>query len=187
MTTQINGKPQRKQLSDQLDRFDTLLDGLAEGLNDAIADAVRDGTRLALKDAVIEIMTDPTLRARLQEATAPPPPPLVPAKTSTWSRLRNFVATAVSAVAKTGAAVVRKAVTAAGAITSAIRNPLRLVHAIRGLKDLLIIGAGAGIAIAAVSFVAPHTVSALLSGLSGGVAVMSIKASRWTRQAFSLA
>lgn len=29
----------RKLLSDQLDRFDLILDGLADGLNDAIADA----------------------------------------------------------------------------------------------------------------------------------------------------
>ena len=36
-----NGKPQRKQLSEQLDRFDTMLDGLSEGLSAAIADAAR--------------------------------------------------------------------------------------------------------------------------------------------------
>ena len=69
MAIHTNGKPQRKQLSDQLDRFDTMLDGLSQALNESIADAVRDGTRLALKDAVIEILTDPALRAKLRDAT----------------------------------------------------------------------------------------------------------------------
>ena len=40
-STAPNHKPQRKQLSDQLDRFEQILDGLSEGLNDAITDAAR--------------------------------------------------------------------------------------------------------------------------------------------------
>ena len=57
--TATNGKPQRKQLSDQLDRLDGIIDALAEGLNGAVADAAREGTRLAVKDAIVEIMTNP--------------------------------------------------------------------------------------------------------------------------------
>jgi hypothetical protein len=65
--------PERKQLADQLDRFDALLDGLSEGLMGAITDAVRDGTRLAVKDAIVEILTDPALRVKLHQAAAPEP------------------------------------------------------------------------------------------------------------------
>ena len=37
--TTTNGKPKRKQLSEQLDRLDGIIDVLAEGLNKAVADA----------------------------------------------------------------------------------------------------------------------------------------------------
>src|SRR5271157_2019498 len=67
--TVTNSAPPRKQLSDQLDRLDGILDALSEGLNGAVTDATREGVRLAVKDAVIELLTDPTLRARLHEAT----------------------------------------------------------------------------------------------------------------------
>ncbi len=68
--TIANDKPTRKQLSDQLDRLDSILDALSDGLNGAVADAAREGTRLAVKDAIVEIMTDPTLRAKLHQASA---------------------------------------------------------------------------------------------------------------------
>ena len=74
MTT--SGKPQRKQLSDQLDRLGGVIDALAEGLNGAVADAAREGTRLAVKDAIVEIMTNPELRALIAPAapaSAPTP------------------------------------------------------------------------------------------------------------------
>src|SRR5260370_18385519 len=76
-----NSKPPRKQLSDQLDRLDLILDALSDGLNGAVAEAAPEGTRLAVRDAVVEIMAGPTLRARLPEPAAPeasPPPPPSP-------------------------------------------------------------------------------------------------------------
>src|SRR4051794_25443619 len=88
-TTTANGTP-RKQLSDQLDRLDgqmdradRILDALAEGLDGAVRDAARDGTRLAVKAAVIELLTDPDLRASLHQASAPP----ARARPSPWQRL----------------------------------------------------------------------------------------------------
>lgn len=47
-----NGKPARKQLADQLDRLDSLIDCLAEGLNQAVADACRDGARAAVREGL---------------------------------------------------------------------------------------------------------------------------------------
>src|SRR6476661_6562274 len=51
-----NDRPQRKQLSDQLDRLDSMLDGLSEALNESVAEASREGVRLAVKEAVIELL-----------------------------------------------------------------------------------------------------------------------------------
>ena len=93
---------QRKQLSDQLDRFDQILDGLAEGLNGAMADAAREGTRLAVKDAIVEILTNPDLRAAIQgtgpvPVTAEPAPP--PAPTSAWAKVKDLLRRARAALA----------------------------------------------------------------------------------------
>ena len=41
----------------------------------------------------------------------------------------------------------------------------------------------AGFAFAVVSYFAPHAVSAALSGVAGAVAVISLRASNWTRRA----
>ena len=58
-TTTANGKPQRKQLSHQLDRLDRIIDAMVEGLPEAVADATRDGTRQAIRDVLTEVLTDP--------------------------------------------------------------------------------------------------------------------------------
>jgi hypothetical protein len=69
-----NSRPTRKQLADQLDRLDGIIDALADGLQQAVADAAREGTRLDVKDAIVEILTNPELRALLASQVPPPPP-----------------------------------------------------------------------------------------------------------------
>src|SRR4051812_35840700 len=94
--TAPNGRPARKQLADQLDRLDLIIDALADGLPGAVADACRDGARLAVRDAVVEILTNPELRALLDalRAGAPvapvAPPAPVPSERAPglWSRLK---------------------------------------------------------------------------------------------------
>src|SRR2546425_10412044 len=100
-TTMTNGKPQRKQLSDQLDRLDeqmarqdSILDALAEGLNQAVADAARDGVKEAVTGAVIELLTNIDLRVALHKATAPPRQ----AKPTAWQRLKSVTRAAVNRV-----------------------------------------------------------------------------------------
>ena len=70
-TTNPNG--QRKSLAFQIDRLDTMLDGLAVGLIEAVAQAVRAAVALAVKEAVqavlTEVLTNPAVLAKLQAAT----------------------------------------------------------------------------------------------------------------------
>src|SRR4051794_29093174 len=101
MPTVSNSRPPRKQLSDQLDRLDTILEALSDGLNGAVADAAREGTRLAVKDAVVEILTDPNLRAKLRQAAAPDPveePASAARSSSFWSRLKAKASQSAEAV-----------------------------------------------------------------------------------------
>jgi hypothetical protein len=180
----LNGNPQRKQLSEQIDRLDTLLDGLSEGLNEAVTDAVREGTRLALKDAIVEIMTDPALRAKLHEATAPK----LEKKPGFWARFKARLAATGRLLRGALGALVRgvtsASATATGAFCAVASIPIRWLGLIASAKDVLGIGACAGFIFAAVALAAPHEVAAVLSGISGAIAAMSLRTAHWMRRAF---
>ena len=180
-----NGRPQRKQLADQLDRLDAVLDGLSEGLMGAVTDAVRDGTRLAVKDAIVEILTDPALRAKLTQAAGAPAaaPAPVTSPPGFWARMKNAAANAVTSVSRTLAGFWRKSLQVAEVVVEAVRNPVWILRWIGDLKRLVTIAAATALVVATVSFLAPHVVSAALSGIAGGVAAVAVQASRWTRRA----
>src|SRR5262245_19488062 len=75
-TMQMNG-PTRKTLASQIDRLDSILDGLSEGLTDAVASAVREAVGLDVREAVqavlTEVLTNPALREQLQALAAAQP------------------------------------------------------------------------------------------------------------------
>src|ERR1700733_7545425 len=83
-TTNGNGSARtvRKSLADQLDRLDTILDGLADALNESVADAVKDVigqvVSEAVQAAVKEVLASPQLLRAALEKHAPPPPVLEP-------------------------------------------------------------------------------------------------------------
>jgi hypothetical protein len=99
----------RKSLEGQLDRFDSILDGLAGALNESVADAVRDAVGQAVREAVqavaAELVANPDVAKVLAAAhgltapAAPPPEPAVPRgpgwrdrTRARWHRLRSDVA-----------------------------------------------------------------------------------------------
>ena len=76
MQTMLTNSKVRKSLSEQIDRLDTILDGLAEALNGAVADAVTQAVGLAVKEAVqtvlTEVLSNPDLRAQFQGSAVAP-------------------------------------------------------------------------------------------------------------------
>src|SRR5262245_51802543 len=77
MSTNVNGRPQRKTLANQLDRLDTILDGFADALNEAVADAVKQAVTVAVQEALQvatqQLMTNPELlRALAAQTTSTP-------------------------------------------------------------------------------------------------------------------
>jgi hypothetical protein len=74
----VNGQ-ERKTLASQIDRLDTILDGLSEALSESVSTAVQEAVSLAVKEAVqtvlTEILTNPDLRDCLQPPTPPPAAP----------------------------------------------------------------------------------------------------------------
>jgi hypothetical protein len=73
-TTETNGRV-RKSLSDQIDRLDGILDGLAEGLNEAIVTAVKEAVGAAVQEAVravvSELLANPELLHTIRDGLAP--------------------------------------------------------------------------------------------------------------------
>jgi hypothetical protein len=186
-TTTDNDMPRRKQLSDQLDRLDGILDALGEGLNEAVADAAWEGTRLALKDAIVEIMTDATLRATLHRATAPEPAnePARPGKQpGLWQRLKAGVGRAAKSVQHMAANAVNLARRGANAVANAAVDGVRTGAGLGTFKKLALVGFAAGAAVAAVGSVAPHAVTAGLAGIGRMVAAAAFQAGLGARRAF---
>lgn len=179
--TTTNGRPQRKQLSDQLDRLDSILDALAEALPEAVADACREGARQAVKDAVAEILASPELRSLITglaaARVAPPPTPAEPdaAKPGIWSRLKCRLVAARTAVT-------RKCRTAGTTVATMTRT----VAAMMPLRKILAIGTGVGVVVGAVSYACPHTVSAVIGGIGAACTAVAAQIGTWFRRSTSI-
>jgi hypothetical protein len=188
--TLTNGKPQRKQLADQLDRLDSIIDNLAGGLNEAVADACREGTRLAVKDAMLEILTNPELRALLAPARpvptpdpTPPEPAAEPKKPGFWSRIKAKAAAARDALfgattqaKETVAAKYKAASDTVTAVATATGEALPL-------RRVLWVGLGAGLLVGLVCLLVPHAAAAAVSAVSVAVTTVAVQTGSWLKRA----
>jgi len=170
-TDTMNSKP-RKQLSDQLDRLDTIIDALGEALPEAVADAAREGTRAAVKEAIMEILANPDLRNVIL-ATTPMEPARIdpPPKPSFWTRVKAKMA------------AVRDALVGRCRTTSAaVRETARTLSAALPVRKILTVGVTVGIVVGFFSYACPHTLSAVISGLAGACTAVAALVGRWVRR-----
>ncbi len=191
-TACTNGKP-RKQLADQLDRLDGIIDALADGLNQAVADAAREGTRLAVKDAIVEIMTNPELRALLAPAQPVPAPAPVPPqseavtpapkKPGPWTRVKAKIAAARDAL--TGAAAKAKETVAAqckaaSALVTAVGTATGEALPVRRVVWVALC---AGLAVGLVSLLVPHAAAAAVGAASAATTTVAVQTGHWLQRA----
>lgn len=187
-TATTNGKPQRKQLSDQIDRLDSIIDCLAEALPAAVADACREGARQAVKDAVVEILASPELRSLITGLAAariappspgptPAAPPAEPApkKPGFWTRAKARL------VAAKDAATVRYTAAAA-----AVTGTARTLAAVMPLRKILLVGTGVGLAVGVASYLCPHGLSAAVGGLGAACTAVAAQVGCWFRRSARL-
>ncbi len=182
-----NGRPQphqRKQLSDQLDRFDQILDGLADALNGAMADAARDGTRLAVKDAILEILTNPDLKAAIQGTATATKIPVSPASpSSAWDRFKAIIrrtrAMIVSAVRRTWNFVTNKI----RATTSVAAGASRMTIAAWKMKRAVLVAAGVGVGLGVGAYYSTPHAGVLLSAAAGAIVAVAVRTALWVRSA----
>ena len=111
-TMQTNGKL-RKSLADQIDRLDTILDGLAEALNESVAAAVQQAVSLAVREAVqavlTEVLANPEMLRRLRASAPVPADQPIPVPLDGLRGLCRWLRCKVAAAAARAGAAVRLA------------------------------------------------------------------------------
>ncbi len=167
MTATLNGKPPRKQLGDQLDRLDGIIDVLADALPQAVADACKEGAKQAVKDALLELLGNPDVRALLAGGVAPPPPPTptplaADPRPTWWERAKAKVRELKEVVvARTRSAAVTLTLTA------------RTLTAVLPLKRIALVAGAVGLTVGVISLVCPPLVAAAVTAVGGAVASAS--------------
>jgi hypothetical protein len=201
MTATMNGRPQRKQLSDQLDRLDTMIDCLSDALPQAVADATREGTRSAVRDILGELLRDPEILNRLREALGgpapapakpvqPPAPPPIQRVTATAApHAPGLIARVVSGLHRAAGAAVAKGSQTLSAIRMRLHEArLRAAAAIETAQTFVPVrrfaatAAVVGVTVAALSYVAPQGFSAVVSGIGGVVVTAAVQTYGWLRK-----
>jgi hypothetical protein len=119
MTLTNTTQPPRKNLASQIDRLDSILDGLAENLNEAVSTAVQQAVTSAVQEAVKQAVIEVVTNAELQQLLHPTPPRAEPQGArqpgGLWRAVRGFVG-------KTGQAVAATAAATGGWLASAARQ-----------------------------------------------------------------
>jgi hypothetical protein len=204
-TASLNGKPQRKQLSDQIDRLDGIIDCLAEALPAAVGDATREGTRQAVREAITAVLTDPEVQSLLKAALAPSIAPAaepnasVPVVSPTSNpgllvrlkaavgRVLSGAASFVRSVGNTVVRPLRDTATAVRAKFDAARRRFREVACVIdvGMKfrQTLLVAAGFGLAVAAASQLS-HAAASVLAGVGATVGAVAVQLGLQVRRFF---
>ena len=194
-TTTLNGKPQRKQLSDQLDRLDGIIDCLADALPDAVRDAVQEGTKAALQQVLLELFRNPDTLAMLRQGIplpAPSPavetpaiPPTPPTAPSFWSRCRSAIIETTRRLRPTLAAVKAKVNDVRATLTDVKRRAgatLKHFHWLGQFKRTLAVSLSVGVLVLAVSCLS-HSTATVLASLGTTVSCLAAQVAWWCRNA----
>ena len=189
MSATTNGKP-RRQLADQLDRLDGIIDALSDGLNQAVADAARDGTRAAIADVLKDLLTDPEVITLVRTAAGPPPQTATAdgGRPTLLARVGQAVRSAVSGLVDQVRNVIRAAIVKAATVTNRMAATARYVRTAAAVVPLLLAGvprrytAAIGLAVgSAAGLVARPEV--VLAGVAAVAVVLATPAVRRYRQA----
>jgi hypothetical protein len=188
ITASRNGTPQRKQLSDQLDRLDGIIDTLADGLTEAVSEAVKAGTTAALQQVLLEIVNNPTTRELLRQTLAPEATPTPTAETVAASeapptRKASFLTRcrrAVGSAARKVAAFPGRLVAGVKGLVLKTKGMARRLNIAWQLKKAVVVGLGIGVAVAAVAMVS-HPLASILSGVGAAATAFAVQLGLWCR------
>jgi hypothetical protein len=192
-----NGNFQRKTLAHQLDRLDSILDGLDNALQGAITDAVKTAVSTAVGETVratlLEIATNPDILALLRSGIMPAVvPPAAPTAPATGTEQPGPIRRAGRALASAWAWGLKRMADAGRAIAAPVRNAYtgaittyRQINAIWQLRRPIIVSLAVGVTVGiVVGYVAAPWLSGVISGIGAMSATLSAQLAIWTRRLF---
>ena len=195
MNPTTNGRMPRKNLSDQLDRLDRILDGLDGALAGAITEAVKDAVSTSVAEAVrvtlIEIVTNPDVIALFRGGIPAAPQatsesnPKVPSRVTLVDRIRQGISAAwkwsLTKVKAVGQAITSRARNIRAGVVGGVRK----VNMIWRLKRPLLIALGVGSVMGTVAYASSPWMAAVLSGIAATGATLGAQLALWTRRLFA--
>jgi hypothetical protein len=189
-TTVTNGRA-RKSLAEQIDRLDSILDGLAEALQGAVAEAVTEAVGLAVKEAVkcvlAEVLTSPEFLERLRQVAAssnPTPAMTAPRQLGVFRRWIGRAST--WACDRLGD--LRQAVTAAASfIGRSISRAGRYVQTLLPFRRQLLLSAAVGTLAGVAAYHATPILAAAVAWVGGFATALTVQAAVLLRQWLLLA
>ena len=190
-----NGRMPRKNLSDQLDRLDRILDGLDGALAGAITEAVKDAVSTSVAEAVrvtlIEIVTNPDVIALLRGGSlaafqaSKEASPKVATRVTVVDRIRQGVSAAWKWSLRKLKAIGLAIATRARSIRAGVVGTVRSVNMVWRLKRPLLIALGVGSVMGAVAYASSPWMAAILSGIAATGATLGAQLALWTRRLFA--
>jgi hypothetical protein len=180
MQTVLTNSKVRKSLSEQIDRLDKILDGLAEALNGAVADAVTQAVSLAVKEAVqtvlTEVLSNPDLRSQLQgSAVAPIAADAYPAIRSTGTSMVSRVAQCAAHLANWCTARLHALVQLGRRAVQQVRRiATDLLARVQGLR-LFVRPLAAALPLGVATGIAAYCVGPWLAGVVGGAGGLGLR------------
>lgn len=190
----LNGQP-RKQLSDQLDRLDGIIDLLEEGLASAVRDAMKEGCQAALKDAILELFTHPEILETVRSAVLNrklsfPESTVKPSWRQRFlNQVKNGMATAGNWIKRLACKIADRATTMTQSVRVTLITVDQQIHKAKErvsavvramslfcqIKQLAVISTAVGFLAGLVAYLAPHELAALAGGVGGATTAAGVQ------------
>jgi hypothetical protein len=191
-----NGNSQRRSLASQLDRLDSILDGLDVALSGAISETVKDAVSTAVAEAVratlIEIVANPQVMSLLRGVapsivpqTSPEEPQVAARDPKPHVHVRRGLTSAWRwATAKLRATRQATVLSARQAMHGLVRTWHR-ANAVWQLKRPLFVALLIGFVAGVVSYASSPWVAGIVSGVSTTGAVLGMQMALFARRLFA--
>jgi hypothetical protein len=197
MQSTMNGR-KRPSLSEQIQRLDSILDGLAENLNAAVADAVKAAVAVAVKEAVeavlMEVVTNPQLMRRLLPVTPPAVHPKMQGDSPSfqlrvrqrlgqaWNWFRSHLSSAGYKVSTYAHATCYRCTFRAKQSYHRLGGMVQRLRVVALFWRPLLIAISIGVTLGVLAYLAGPWLSAVASGVGGFAGTLAVQAGLWLRR-----
>jgi hypothetical protein len=192
LTATLNGRKEpRRSLSQELDRLDKMLDGLAEAIPDAVADSVKEALTTAMAEAfratLMEVVANPDIIARLRgdRVTAVSMDQPAPAPSSTQQPIRKSAFNAWKHVWAGLKLAVNFIVSPVHTAVRCTINSYRQINMIWGLRKPILVALGVGVVIGVAAYASAPWIAGVIAGFGAASTTLLGQFAVWTRRMYA--